>query len=224
MLYIVATPIGNLQDMTFRAIETLKNVDLIAAEDTRTSGILCKHYEITTPLISFHSHSGAPKVEKLLNALREGKSVALISDAGTPGICDPGYQLIQAVLTELPTVEIVPIPGAAAVVTALSVCGFPTHNFLFLGFLPVKKGRQTLFTKMADSDYTIVFYESVHRLEKTLNQLIEFGMGDRQMCLARELTKQFETIYRGTVTQIAKQSPKLKGEFTCIVAPSDFSR
>lgn len=218
MLYIVATPIGNLADMTYRAVTTLKEVDLIVAEDTRQSKKLLDHYDISTPMDSFHAHSNDAKLQKIIKVLLEDeKDVALISDAGTPGICDPGFQLItEAIRAGIP---VSPIPGPSAVAATVSVSGMPMHNFLFLGFLPLKKGRQTLFKKMEELDYTIVFYESVHRMEKTLKQLKEYGMGEREICVGREVTKKFETFYRGKVDEVLEAKIALKGEFTCVLGP-----
>lgn len=220
MLYVVATPIGNLGDITLRAIETLKAVDLVVAEDTRVAGRLLKHLEIKQQLESFHAQSGPGKVAKLVERLKAGEQLALVSDAGTPGICDPGYQLVRAALDA--GIEVVPIPGVTALAAALSVSGLPMHNFQFLGFLPVKKGRQTLFKSLMNCEMTTVFYESVHRIEKTLQQLLEFGMGERQICIGREITKQFETFYRGTVEEVATEELKNKGEFTVILAPAGY--
>lgn len=217
-LYIIPTPIGNLADLTFRAKDVLDQVDLIACEDTRHTGILLKHYEIKTPTLSFHSHSGQAKVDKIMAYLEAGKEVALVSDAGTPGISDPGYTLIQAALEKGMTV--IPLPGASAVTTALSASGLPTDKFLYLGFLPVKKGRQTLFKKIAESEHTVVFYESPHRLHKTLKQLTEFLDGGRKISLAKELTKIHETYYRGTLEEVIKSLPeKVKGEYVVMVSP-----
>jgi 16S rRNA (cytidine1402-2'-O)-methyltransferase len=215
-LYIVATPIGNLSDLTFRAKEILESVDLIACEDTRHSGILLKHYKIDKPRLSFHSHSGQTKVIKILAHLKNGDDVALISDAGTPGISDPGYVLIQEALNN--EIEVIPIPGASAVITALCASGLPTDKFLYLGFLPVKKGRQTLFKKIADSEYTVVFYESPHRLRKTLTQLKDFLKKDAKVSVAKELTKIYENYYRGSINDVIKQIPeKPKGEYVVMV-------
>jgi len=216
-LYIVATPIGNLGDLTFRAKEVLESVDLIACEDTRHSGILLKHYKIDKPRLSFHSHSGQTKVIKILAHLKNGDDVALISDAGTPGISDPGYVLIQEALNN--EIEVIPIPGASAVITALCASGLPTDKFLYLGFLPVKKGRQTLFKKIADSEYTVVFYESPHRLKKTLTQLKDFLKKDAKVSVAKELTKIYENYYRGSINDVIKQIPeKPKGEYVVMIA------
>lgn len=215
-LYIVATPIGNLADFTFRAKEILENVDLVACEDTRHSGILLSHYKIGTPKLSFHSHSGQAKVDKIMSYLEDGKDVALVSDAGTPGISDPGYVLIQAALEA--NVEVIPIPGASAVITALCASGLPTDKYLYLGFLPVKKGRQTIFKKIAASEHTVVFYESPHRLRKTLEQLREHLGADARVVVAKELTKIYETYYRGSIDEVLSVIPeKLKGEYVVMV-------
>ncbi len=215
-LYIVATPIGNLSDLTFRAKEILESVDLIACEDTRHSGILLKHYDIKKPLLSFHSHSGTAKVDKIIAHLENGDDVALVSDAGTPGISDPGYVLIQAALEA--DAEVIPIPGPSAVITALSASGMPTDKFLYLGFLPVKKGRQTLFKEMAESKYTVVFYESPHRLVKTLSQLQDFLSKDAKVSVAKELTKIHETYYRGTLEEVLEKLPEnIKGEYVVAI-------
>lgn len=198
MLYIVATPIGNLEDITLRAIRTLKEADYIAAEDTRHSSILLKKYEIKTPTISFHSYSDERKLEQLLSLLRDGKNIALISDAGTPGISDPGYKLIVAAREQ--GTQVVPIPGPSAFLTALQASGLPTHQFLYLGFLPLKKGRQKLLDQLANEPRTIVFYESPHRLLKTLTEL-DAKFGGRPLVIARELTKIHEEFFRGTAGQ-----------------------
>lgn len=217
-LYIVATPIGNLADLTFRAKEVLETVDLIACEDTRHSKILLNHYDIKKPLLSFHSHSGKAKVDKIIEYLKKGDDVALISDAGTPGISDPAYSLIQAALKN--NITIIPIPGSSAVITALCASGLPTDKFLYLGFLPVKKGRQTLFKKMAESDYTVVFYESPHRLLRTINELKKHLKPTAKIVIAKELTKMYETFFRGTVADIAEKLPvgKPKGEYVVMIS------
>jgi len=215
-LYIIATPIGNLEDLTFRAKRILEEVDLVACEDTRHTGILLKHYDIKTQKLSFHSHSGHAKVEKIMTYLESNKDVALVSDAGTPGISDPGYVLIQAALEK--GVDVVPIPGPSAVITALCASGLPTDKFLYLGFLPVKKGRQTLFKAIADSQHTVVFYESPRRLVKTLTQLKEHLAKDRKIVVAKELTKIYETFYRGTLDEVLSQLPEnIKGEYVVMV-------
>lgn len=214
-LFIVATPIGNLADFTFRAKEVLESVTLIACEDTRHTGILLKHYEIKTPTLSFHSHSGKAKVDKIMAYLTKG-DVALVSDAGTPGISDPGYLLVQAALVA--GHEVVPIPGASAVITALCASGLPTDKFLYLGFLPVKKGRQTIFKKIAESERTVVFYESPHRLKKTLSQLGEHLNEGAYVAVAKELTKIHETFYRGTLKEVLAGLPStIKGEYSVMI-------
>ena len=215
-LYIVATPIGNLADLTFRAKEVLEKADLVACEDTRHTGILLSHYKIATPKLSFHSHSGQAKVDKIMAYLDDGKDVALVSDAGTPGISDPGYVLVRAALEA--GVQIIPLPGPSAVITALCASGLPTDKFLYLGFLPVKKGRQTIFKKIAASEHTVVFYESPHRLRKTLEQLGEFLGAGARVVVAKELTKIYEMYYRGTLAEILTTIPeKPKGEYVVIV-------
>ena len=212
-LYIVATPIGNLEDITLRALRILKEVDLILCEDTRVTINLLNHYEIKTPTLSYHQHSGIVKSEKILEALSQGKQVALVTDAGTPGVSDPGGKLVAEALLE--NHEIEAIPGASALTATISVSGIPMDKFTFLGFLPHKKGRQTLLKKIVESEYPVVLYESVHRIEKLLNEL----PSEDQIVLARELTKKFETVYRGTVTEVLQmlQADKVKGEFVVIV-------
>lgn len=218
-LYIVSTPIGNLQDITYRAVETLKSVDLIACEDTRVSKKLLSYYNIAKLLVSYHQHSGQVKTDKIINELQNGKNIALITDAGTPGISDPGGKLIEEVINKSNgQVEIFSIPGPSAVIAALAISGFPVDKFLFLGFMPHKKGRETFIKKIAGSSETVVFYESTHRIMKTLNQMAE-AMADRQIMVARELTKKFETVYRGTVKEVIKklESDNTKGEFVVII-------
>lgn len=212
-LYIIATPIGNLSDITFRAIETLKLVDFIACEDTRVTSKLLARYVIRKPLISYFQHSKISKIDKIIALLTEGKEVALVTDAGTPGISDPGQALIKAALEA--KIEVVPIPGPSAVTTALSISGFPTDEFVFVGFLPHKKGRQTKLKGLAQENRTIVLYESPYRIKKLLSELLEF-CGDREVVVARELTKKFEEIYRGKISEVAlKINPK--GEFTVVI-------
>ncbi len=221
-LYIVATPIGNLEDITFRAVRILKEVDLIAAEDTRHSGILLKHYGITTPSTSFHSHSTDAKARALAEEMRNGKSMALITDAGTPGISDPAWTLIQAALAV--DVPVIPIPGPAALLAALMGSGLPMNEFVYLGFIPAKKGRQTLFESVRDETRTTVLYESPHRLTKTLSQMEPILGPDRIIVLARELTKMHETFHRGTLGALLAQAKKqpFKGEMVLVVAPENF--
>lgn len=220
MLYIVATPIGNLEDITYRAITILGEVDLIACEDTRTSKTLLNFYQIQKPLISYHSHSGKTKTEKIISELLEWKNIALISDAGTPGISDPGYALVQEALKN--DIEVCPIPWPSAVITALSASGMPTHHFLYLGFLPIKKWRQTLLTKISqEKSETIVIYESVHRIIKTLHDLKTYFWENHTIVVARELTKKFEQFHRGTIQEnidyFEKNSDKVKWEFVILI-------
>lgn len=216
MLYIIATPIGNLEDITLRALRTLKEVDVIAAEDTRHVQILLNKYEIKKPTISFHAWSDQRKLTELLEILKSGKSIGLVSDAGTPGISDPGYVLIKAAIEN--GIQVVPIPGPSAFLTALSASGLSTHHFLYLGFLPLKKGRQTLLETFKDEERTIVFYESPHRILKTLSELQQ-KIPDRQLVIARELTKIYEEFFRGTPAEALAhfQQKNPKGEFVVMV-------
>lgn len=219
--YVIATPIGNLGDITLRAIETFKNVDLILCEDTRTTKHLLDKYEISKPTMSYHAQSKLSKTDKIFELLKEGKDLALVSDAGTPGISDPGAMLISQIKENMPEVEVVPIPGVSAVITALSASGLPTHEFTFLGFLPHKKGRETLFKEIANSDRTMVFYESPHRILKTLESLVKF-CPQKKVFIARELTKIYEEFKTGTPEEVleyfTKNKDKVRGEFTVIVA------
>lgn len=219
-LYVVATPIGNLNDLTYRAQYILSNVDLIAAEDTRTSGVLLRHYGVKTPLRSYHSYNLKTETPKLVSLLKQGKAIALISDAGTPGISDPGYQLVQACIEN--GIQSVPIPGASALTTALPVSGLPINRFVFEGFLPLKKGRKTRLEFLNSEKRTIVIYESPHRIYKTVSDLLEY-LGDRKCVMARELTKKFEDIYRGRLSELEKklQGKNVKGEIVLMIAAID---
>jgi len=219
ILYVIATPIGNLEDMTIRAINTLNGVDLILAEDTRVSKRLLERYGIKKSLVSYHQHSGQTKIEQIISWLNEGRKIALITDAGTPGINDPGGLLIEQLLEKLPDINIIPIPGANAAITALSVSGINADKFLFLGYPPHKKGKQTFFKKIAESEYPVVIYESTHRIIRTLQELAKFDeIKERKMVVARELTKQFETIYRGKIDDILpKINAESRGEFVIII-------
>jgi 16S rRNA (cytidine1402-2'-O)-methyltransferase len=215
-LYIVATPIGNLSDFTFRAKNTLEAVNVIACEDTRHASILLNYYNVRKQLLSFHSHSGQTKTDKIIEHLLNGDNVALISDAGTPGISDPGYVLIQAALKN--GIDVVPIPGPSAVITGLCASGLPTDKFLYLGFLPIKKGRQTIFKEISKSEYTVVFYESPHRLKKTLEQMKSYLKPTAKVAVAKELTKIYETFYRGTISEVIKLIPEnVKGEYVVMI-------
>ncbi len=221
-LYIVATPIGNMGDITMRAIETLQNVDLILCEDTRETKKILNRYRIEKETMSYHAQSKLSKTDKIFELLEEGKDLALVSDAGTPGISDPGAMLVSLVKEKFPdSVQVIPIPGVTALITALSVSGLPTHEFTFLGFLPHKKGRETLFKEIAQSDRTMAFYESPHRILKTLESLIKF-CPDKKVCLARELTKIYEEIRTDSPSRLleylTKNPIKQKGEFTVLVS------
>ena len=221
MLYIVATPIGNLEDITLRAINALSNADLILAEDTRVTRVLLDRYNIKKEILSYHQHSGFKKIEHIIELLRQGKNLTLVTDAGTPGISDPGGFLIEEALRAIPDLKVVPIPGPNAAIAALSVSGFPTDEFVFLGFPPHKKGRQTFFKKISEIESAIVFYESKHRILKALENLEKLSeLGDRKIMVARELTKQFETIYRGTLSEIKPRltDKNLLGEFVVVIA------
>ena len=217
-LFVIGTPIGNLKDISERALEILKSVDLIAAEDTRVTRKLLARYGIKTQLISYHQYSRVQKIDFILDKLRAGSNIALVSDAGTPGIADPGGVLVFEVVKA--GFEAIPIPGPQAAVTALSVSGFPADKFLFLGFLPKKKARQKMLSKMKEllKDFPIVLYESPYRIIKTLNDL-QLTIGDKQIVVCRELTKKFETIYRGKISQILPKI-KPKGEFVIVAKKS----
>ena len=217
-LYIVSTPIGNLEDITLRALRILKEVDLIAAEDTRHTGHLLRHFGIQKPLTSYFEGNELKKREFILSRLKQGDRIALVSDAGTPGISDPGFRLIQ--LTIENEIPVVPIPGPSAVITALSVAGLPTDAFLFRGFLPHKpKKRRDLLKQFEGVRETLIFYESPHRLSETLKDILEL-LGDREMVLTRELTKIYEEILRGTASDLLNQmaEKKLKGEITLVIS------
>lgn len=216
-LYLVPTPIGNLEDMTLRAIKVLKEVDVVLAEDTRTSGKLLKHFEIETPLQSHHMHNEHKQVEHLVEKLKGGALYALISDAGTPAISDPGFLLTRACVEN--GVEVECLPGATAFVPALVNSGLPNDRFVFEGFLPVKKGRQTRLQQLAEETRTMVFYESPHKLLKTLAHFAEYFGSDRPVSVSRELTKLYEETVRGTLEEVLEhfnQKPP-KGEFVIVV-------
>ncbi|MEQ1586107.1 MAG: 16S rRNA (cytidine(1402)-2'-O)-methyltransferase [Cyclobacteriaceae bacterium] len=216
-LYLVPTPIGNLSDITLRGLEVLKSVDTILAEDTRTSGFLLKRYEISKPLQSFHIFNEHKTLAGLIARLQQGEVMALISDAGTPGISDPGFLLVREALKA--GLQIDCLPGATALIPALVKSGFPTDRFVFEGFLPHKKGRQTLLKKLSEEDRTIILYESPHRLIKTLEQLIEFFGPDRQVSVSRELTKLHEETRTGAVIEVLDHFKKkdVKGEIVIVI-------
>lgn len=224
LLSVVATPIGNLADITLRALDTLRAADVIACEDTRVTAKLLARYEIEKPLVIFHAQSGKSASDRILRLLAEGKRVVLVTDAGTPGISDPGSALVREVkdrLREDARIEV--IPGPAAVTAALSIAGVPTDEFTFLGFLPHKKGRQTLFKEITEAKRTMVFYESPHRIEKALASLNEVLASDRKVVVLRELTKMFESVREGSAGELVaafKENPgEVRGEFVVIVAP-----
>jgi 16S rRNA (cytidine1402-2'-O)-methyltransferase len=218
-LFLVPTPIGNLEDITLRAIRVLGEVDAILAEDTRNTGKLLKHLGISKPLYSHHAHNEHAGVLGVIKMLESGKKLALVSDAGTPGISDPGYLLVKACLAK--GIEIESLPGATALIPALVNSGFPTDRFIFEGFLPHKKGRQTRFKAMAQEERTIVLYESPHRIIKTLEQIVEFIGPDRQVLVAREITKLHEQMHRGSAEQVLiqfqNQPDKVRGEMVVII-------
>ena len=216
-LYLVPTPIGNLKDMTFRAIETLNDSDLILAEDTRNSGILLKHYEISTPMRSYHAHNEHKVTEEIIQQIKEGRTYSLITDAGSPGISDPGYLLAKACVEN--GIEVMALPGATAFVPALTVSGLISNEFVFVGFLPVKKGRQTKLNELKEEKRTLIFYESPHKITRTLKDLAEFFGVERKASLSREITKKFEETIRGTLEEIHKISEErnLKGEMVLVV-------
>ncbi|MBW4471367.1 MAG: 16S rRNA (cytidine(1402)-2'-O)-methyltransferase [Stenomitos rutilans HA7619-LM2] len=220
-LYLVGTPIGNLEDMTFRAVRTLQTVDLIAAEDTRHTGKLLHHFQIVTPQISYHDHNRHIRTPELLERLQQGKSIALVTDAGMPGISDPGYELVKACAEA--NILVVPIPGASAAIAALVSSGLPCDRFLFEGFLPAKaSARRASLEVLQTESRTLVFYEAPHRLRQTLQDFLILG-ADRQIALARELTKRYEEIWRGTVTAAINyySTHEPQGEFTIVVAGAE---
>tara|TARA_B100001765_G_scaffold215234_1_gene186097 strand:+ start:1453 stop:2124 length:672 start_codon:yes stop_codon:yes gene_type:complete len=216
-LYVIPTPIGNLEDITLRAIKVLNEVDLILAEDTRTSGKLLKHYEIGTPMQSHHMHNEHKTVTGVVARITQGETIALISDAGTPAISDPGFLLVRACVKE--GIEVDCLPGATAFVPALVNSGLPNDRFVFEGFLPVKKGRQTRLTALSEETRTLVFYESPHKLVKTLGQFVAFFGEDRNVSVSRELTKLHEETIRGTLLEVLahfEQQPP-KGELVIVI-------
>ncbi|MEK7213281.1 MAG: ribosomal RNA small subunit methyltransferase I [Patescibacteria group bacterium] len=239
-IYLVATPIGNLGDITLRALEILKSVDFILCEDTRVTKNLLVHYNISKPLLSYHHHSPESKVKEIIGLLADGKNLALVTDAGTPGISDPGNLLIRDLVRYSPLPRgnargfaeaaatppslplergggIIPIPGPSAVTSALSISGFPTDKFLFLGFPPHKNKRQKFFKEVASAEHTVVFYESPHRIKKCLSELSAVLEPERGLVVCRELTKKFESIYRGTIAEILKMNIPEKGEFVIVI-------
>ena len=219
-LYIVATPIGNLEDITKRALRILSEVDLILCEDTRVTKKLLERYQIKTPTLSYHQHSKLQKIEYIIELLRQGKNLALVSDAGTPGVSDPGNQLVDEAMKQCGNLTIMPIPGPSALAAAASISGFPMDRFLFLGFPPQKRKRKKFFEEIVAFKYPVIFYESPYRILKTLEALRIMNRELRIM-VGRELTKKFETIYRGEIGEVLEQikQGEIRGEFTVIVAP-----
>jgi 16S rRNA (cytidine1402-2'-O)-methyltransferase len=222
-LYLVSTPIGNLEDITLRALRVLKEVDLIASEDTRRTKKLLNHYQIKTPLTSYFEHSSFKKTQSLLSQLEKGKEIALVSEAGTPSISDPGFKLTKRAIEN--RLKVVPIPGASASITALSASGLPTNSFIFEGFIPRKPGkRRNFFLSLKDQEKTLIFYESPRRLITTLKDLLAV-LGDRQIVIARELTKIFEEMIRGRISEVIEllEDKTIKGEITILVSGIPFS-
>ncbi len=220
-LYVVPTPVGNLKDITLRALDTLKEVDIILAEDTRTSAVLLNHYGISKPVWSYHMHNEHKQLDRLLLEMQSGKVMALITDAGTPAISDPGFLLVRACIRAQIPVEC--LPGATAFVPALVDSGFPINRFVFEGFLPLKKGRHTLMTQWQQEERAIVFYESPHRLVKCLRELANYLGEEREVCVCRELSKKFEEHRRGTLTEVAAhyEAHPPKGEIVVVLRGKD---
>lgn len=218
MLYLVATPIGNLNDITLRALSTLREVDIIASEDTRKTGLLLKHFDISKPQIAFHQHNEQRAGQQIEDLLKQGKSVALVSNAGTPGISDPGYTLIRRAITA--HIDVTMIPGPTALIMALVLSGLPVHSFTFRGFPPRKSGPRRRFIEVdRETPHTLIFYESPYRLEAFLQDALEV-LGDREAVIANDLTKMFELVQRGTITSLLQwvmQQSKLKGEFIVVI-------
>ena len=218
ILYVVPTPVGNLDDMTFRAINVLREADLILAEDTRTTGKLTAHFDIATPKQAFHMHNEHKVVERYVKGLQQGQTIALVSDAGTPGISDPGFLLIRAAAAA--GIEIITLPGATAFVPALVSSGLPCDTFYFEGFLPPKKGRQSKLLQIAESPSTVILYESPHKIIKTLGQIVEFCGSDRPVALSREISKKYEETLRGSAGEVLTQVEQrggVKGEIVLII-------
>lgn len=224
ILYFVPTPVGNLDDMTFRAIKVLKEVDYILCEDTRTSGVLLKHFEISKPLKSYHLHNEHQMTERIVDDLKNGQNIAIITDAGTPGISDPGFLLSKAGADA--EIEMICLPGATAFVPALVVSGLPNNEFLFAGFLPQKKGRQTKLKQLAAEKKTVVLYESPHKINTTLEQIKEFFGQDTRVSLSREISKKFEETKRGSINDLIdfSKSKTLKGEIVLVINNADMSK
>ncbi len=223
ILYVVSTPIGNLDDITRRAVKVLEEVDAVVAEDTRKTSILLQHLGISKTLISYHEHNEHKRAGELVRRLESGMSLALVSDAGTPGISDPGFLIVRECLKH--GIQVVPAPGASALLAALTVSGLPMDRFVFEGFLPHKKGRKTRIESFRDEKRTIILYESPHRIVRTLRELRE-RLGDRQAVIGRELTKKFEEVVRGTLSELEQhfESKSIKGEFVLIIAGCNYKK
>ena len=217
-LYIVATPIGNLGDITVRALATLKEVDLILCEDTRVTRKLLSHFDLKTSTKSYHQHSPEKVKKEIVKQLGEGKNLALVTDAGTPGISDPGNELIEYVTRSTEHGPIISVPGASAVTAALSISGFPTDKFVFMGFPPHKNKRKKFFEEIASAKYTVVIYESCHRIKKALRELSNVLKANQNVCISRELTKKFESVYRGKISDMDSMKIPEKGEFVVVVS------
>lgn len=222
-LFIVSTPIGNLKDITLRALETLKDVDFIICEDTRVTGNLLRHYEISKELLSLNAFNESQKIYSVIQKILEGKNAALVTDSGTPTISDPGNRLISEAIKN--KIELIAVPGASAVIAALSISGLPTDSFVFEGFIPQKKGRQKKLQQLAKEERTIVLYESVYRIEKLVDELTEY-MSERFIVVCRELTKKFEECWRGYPKEIKEQlsSKVIKGEFVIVISPKNWKQ
>jgi 16S rRNA (cytidine1402-2'-O)-methyltransferase len=220
-LFVVSSPIGNLKDITLRAIETLKEVSFIACEDTRVTSILLNHFEIRKELVSLHSKNESARLDYIIERINNGETCALISDAGTPGISDPGVRLISAAINN--EIDIVPVPGVTAAIAALTISGLPTDSFIFEGFLPQKKGRQKKIKELSNEERTIIIYESTYRIEKFLKELNDF-MPDRYLVVCRELTKKFEEVWRGKPLELLADFPEkiIKGEFVIVISPKNW--
>lgn len=215
IIYLVATPIGNLEDMTFRAIKTLKEVDLIAAEDTRHTLQLLNHFEISKPMVSYHRHNEDAKTKELIKEVLEGKNLAIVTDAGTPGISDPGEQIVKQAIES--GIEVIPIPGACALINGLIVSGISTNEFSFYGFLPLnKKNRREIFDKIIKENKTVILYEAPHKLQKTLEDILNM-LGDVQACIIKELTKIHEQKLYGKISELIEQTKEPKGEYVIIL-------
>lgn len=220
MLYIVATPIGNLEDITYRAVRILKESDYVFAEDTRVTKRLMNHYEIDTVVYRYDEFTKMHQIENIMNLLKEGKDIALVTDAGTPCISDPGYEIVDRALEE--EIKVVPVPGASSMTAAASVAGISMKRIAFEGFLPKKKGRQTLLKKLAEEERVIILFESPHRIQKTVTNIHEF-LGEREIIIVREITKIYEEIIRGTTTEVSKRLAEkpIKGEIVLIIKPKE---